>query len=318
MSKELDYKEYGKGFAEEYIKDRITGSYSDGEIPRAAAMYILYITELLCLLTKDSPLTDKFMRDFVSFLVEIEEECLPIPYDYIAFFVYNNPINYDFSRITVSFVEIVDTSILPEFTNHAKMLDTISGKIKRHIQLAIYQKEFIVEGLEYANEKVGEIEGKAIKVEEQTKSLLQDVYSSFITILGIFSAIIVAAFGGISIVSTSLSKLDNTYSYTLFLSTGILSLLLIMYYLFVWVDQLRRPIGEKVGWGKWYFLAVTIILSIIAGVSMYNKPTGKEPAVNESIKTEQIEPVKYDSGELEIRKNAEINIKNFTPDKEAK
>lgn len=76
-----------------------------------------------------------------------------------------------------------------ESQQYGEQIYKVSGKLKRHIQLAIYQKEFIEERLEKANQLANDIEKKAKKIDRQAENLLQNVYSSFIAILGIFSAI---------------------------------------------------------------------------------------------------------------------------------
>ena len=275
MSNTIDYKNYGKEFAISYIRMRGAKVFSDNDLNSLNNRYILLITELLCLLTQNSRLSNLFIDKFTSFLINLEkeEERELIPYDYIAFFVYKHSVNFSLKRIEETFGDITSriTMLSTESQQYGEQIYKVSGKLKRHIQLAIYQKEFIEERLEKANQLANDIEKKAKKIDRQAENLLQNVYSSFIAILGIFSAIIIAVFGGITFVGTSLSKLNDPYSYLLFLSTGILSLLLIIYFLFTWINKLSNPSTSEDPWPNCFFIIVIIILLIVAGSTSYFK-----------------------------------------------
>lgn len=275
MSNAIDYKNYGKEFAISYIRMRGAKVFSDNDLESLNNRYILLITELLCLLTQNSRLSNLFIEKFTSFLINLEkeEERELIPYDYIAYFVYKHSANFSLKRIEETFSDITSkiTMLSTENLQYGEQIYKVSGKLKRHIQLAIYQKEFIEERLEKANQLANDIEKKAKKIDRQAKNLLQNVYSSFIAILGIFSAIIIAVFGGITFVGTSLSKLDDPYSYLLFLSTGILSLLLIIYFLFSWINKLSNPSMSADSRSNNFFIIVTILLFLVAGSTSYFK-----------------------------------------------
>lgn len=72
-------------------------------------------------------------------------------------------------------------------------LDTV-----RHIHLAIEQKEYIDTNLKQAKEEL-----------ERIRSVKDSIYSDFIAILGIFTAITFATFGGLQLVGNIFGKLNH-------------------------------------------------------------------------------------------------------------
>lgn len=108
MSNAIDYKNYGKEFAISYIRMRGAKVFSDNDLESLNNRYILLITELLCLLTQNSRLSNLFIEKFTSFLINLEkeEERELIPYDYIAYFVYKHSANFSLKRIEETFGDI--------------------------------------------------------------------------------------------------------------------------------------------------------------------------------------------------------------------
>lgn len=74
MSNAIDYKNYGKEFAISYIRMRGAKVFSDNDLESLNNRYILLITELLCLLTQNSRLSNLFIEKFISFLINLEKE----------------------------------------------------------------------------------------------------------------------------------------------------------------------------------------------------------------------------------------------------
>lgn len=74
----------------------------------------------------------------------------------------------------------------------------ILDKFERHVKLACYQRKFILDNVSKANEIAEEL------LETKTK-----IYSEFIAILGIFTAISFALMGSIQTFGTVFAKVDN-------------------------------------------------------------------------------------------------------------
>lgn len=118
-----------------------------------------------------------------------------VPYQIITKCIYN------MDAITDTDYEKLRNSIIDRFNNADNVPKNLKEDTLRHIDLAIIQKEYINKNLKIANNELEEI--------NDTKS---KIYTDFITILGIFTAITFAIFGGLQLIGNTLDNLSNSMS----------------------------------------------------------------------------------------------------------
>lgn len=107
----------------------------------------------------------------------------------------------------------------PYYKNKGKKLYACHKKLIEHILLAQAQKDFIQKSIYHAQEIARTAEGVAKKAEgvakkaEETAKKAEETYKSmfanYVTILGIFTAIIVTIFGGLNVIG-DVFKQENT------------------------------------------------------------------------------------------------------------
>lgn len=144
-----------------------------------------------------------------------------------------------------------------------KILDHISlafvqAAEMRRLQKLIDESE---EKLKEVNKGMEDIDKTQKYVEKQVSS----IYPQFITILGIFTAIIVAFFGGVSL-SNSLIDFNTFSSVESFITIGSIAAIFILTMLFMlmtWVDHILHKNVLKVKHTEVYFTAV-ICLAVFA------------------------------------------------------
>lgn len=99
-----------------------------------------------------------------------------------------------------------------------EFVEKVTKDILRNVELAITQKEYIDKNMKTASEKLKEIDTEFKEIQD-TKS---KIYTDFITILGIFTAITFAIFGGLQLIGNSLKNLGGPIT-----SQGVGSILII-------------------------------------------------------------------------------------------
>ena len=126
-----------------------------------------------------------------------------VPYERITNYIYSMNVVPDRKRIensiTLRLDEIEGTNDLKEAT-------------LRHVELAITQKEYIDKNIEAANKTLKKINNEFKEIDNELKKI-QDtkskIYTDFITILGIFTAITFAIFGGLQLIGNCLGNLTG-------------------------------------------------------------------------------------------------------------
>ncbi|WP_336822927.1 hypothetical protein [Sporosarcina sp. USHLN248] len=122
-------------------------------------------------------------------------------------------------------------------------------KLIDHLMLAAYQieemrnrarSEFEIteRALDRNNYTINSIEEKITSLKDQTDSLLDKVYSNFITVLGIFTAIVFSMFGGLKLLEFSISALNTiaTWKATIFFSMFAVATLSMLFILMRWIS----------------------------------------------------------------------------------
>lgn len=109
---------------------------------------------------------------------------------------------------------------------YVKRFMYIHGKFVEHILLAQVQKEFIQDAVRQAQETAKKAEAAAESAEEIAKiaknnadkaeKTYNTMFANYVTILGIFTAIIVTIFGGLNVVDTVISYGNTHFSTIIF------------------------------------------------------------------------------------------------------
>lgn len=135
---------------------------------------------------------------------------------------------------------------------------TISYKIFEHLKLAISQKEGLYE------KQTAEINNLTNSI-ENTKEKYENMTSNYISILGIFAAILMTAFGGIqsftSIYQNNSYPLDDSL---LIACIGFMGIILLIFLLMNSIAKLTgNKLDSKTNSDKWYLRHPTLINSFI-------------------------------------------------------
>lgn len=179
------------------------------------------------------------------------------PYDYITKYIFeheeiNNP-----EEVVLPFVTLKELYVRRDGENGDDIFVFLNS-IERHIRLAIIQQEYIKKNSEEAlrisekaEQKIKTLENnikdaeKKLKVAENQIDKMEKVkgsiYTEFIAILGIFSALIFGLFGGFDGLSKAIVSLSSEWSMgkVLIISSGImLCLTLLIFGLLQWVARI--------------------------------------------------------------------------------
>ncbi len=164
--------------------------------------------------------TSKNFSTFLELIIPLrKQKRWHIPYDLITETIYN-----DFSvdedklkqlprKVGEKFDSIEGSGVLDQNEVISCRDDTV-----RHINLAIHQKQYIDRNLKRVNEVIHKTENKlkGINTEAQNtsialkniKKIKDSIYSDFIAILGIFTAITFATFGGLQLIGNIFGKVS--------------------------------------------------------------------------------------------------------------
>lgn len=135
--------------------------------------------------------------------------------------------------------------------NCRKHLLACYRKFVGHIGLAAIQKAFILNAADRADRIAKEAEKTARQATEAARQSLKNTENSttqFVTILGIFASIIVALFGGMSLVKAAVELLTSEGSLPLFVfvvSVLMLSFSCLIVLLTTWITSLNKEKSEQ-------------------------------------------------------------------------
>ncbi|WP_379945839.1 hypothetical protein [Enterococcus devriesei] len=195
----------------------------------------------------------------VAMLESIDSQRISSPYDAITRYIFEEEVDNPDELIALfDFVQKLYEDHIESDINSHPNLDIFFQSINRHINLAVIQQEYIKknsiealriseqakdkilsleEKLEEANTKLDDAEVQIDKMEKVKGS----IYTEFIAILGIFSALIFGLFGGFDGLSKAIVSLGSNWSMgrMLIISSGImLSLTLLIFGLLQWVSRI--------------------------------------------------------------------------------
>lgn len=217
-----------------------------------------------------------------------------IPYKDISDIIFNSSYNVN-SDTLENFSEYINNLIgdyqtQPRCKSKGQRLNVCHKKIINHILLAQSQKEFInnsiirteqlaaevqksIDQTKEALEKTQETAEKAEKLAASANKTYNSMFANYITILGIFTAIIVTIFGGLNVAKTVLDYGNAPFSTIVFLAAlVVMCVICLLYFLALVIMKLTdRPnkVGLNCAFGG--FFAVCIIAMLIAYYQSENK-----------------------------------------------
>lgn len=148
-----------------------------------------------------------------------------VPYPAIAHYIYWN------ENIDPEFGDTIDRYFGDNYPKFAE-------KFKRHVDLSLTQKTYILKEvnnkIHNAEEEVKNLNDRYIELEERANKMS----SEYISILGIFSALIFGLFGGFNTLTSSFNTFIETETYgqaIFYLSILALALVTFIYFLLYWI-----------------------------------------------------------------------------------
>lgn len=148
-----------------------------------------------------------------------------VPYPVIAQYIYEN------EDIDPSFEETVDRYFGEKYP-------VFADKFKRHVNLSLTQKEYIQQSM---TDRITDSQKEINSLSERYELLeekAQKMSSEYISILGIFSALIFGLFGGFNVLTSAFNIFieSSTYGQAIFyVSILALSLITFIYFLLYWI-----------------------------------------------------------------------------------
>ena len=206
------------------------------------------------------------------FLYNTLDKKIPIPYDFIAKFVYESESvdsEEENERLNANI-----TLLLKHYSGKSQsVLKSNLEKIRNNYKLSIIQKEFIertitkvqkaseellstlgtLESLaETIDEKVNNLENDAENVKKEVESVKEtksSIYTDFISILGVFSAFVFLMFGGLDVVRAVIDVADDlqVISLSRLITLGSLMLVAVLTLLYCLLLWIARITGKKFG-----------------------------------------------------------------------
>ena len=194
--------------------------------------------------------------------------------------------------------EIVNTFDAYEFDISQEHIIACYEKFASHIELALIQKNFMLDSAKEAN-NVANIAKKqaefAKKQAKKAKDMSNGMVTNFVTILGVFATIIITVFGGINIVSSTVKLLEgnNRLVYLVFVvSFLMICLLTLVKLLMSWIisirirdedsDTIKEPNKKKM---DFYAKSISCFLVVVVASAICIVYTHKDQSESTSLKS---------------------------------
>lgn len=142
------------------------------------------------------------------------------------------------------------------------------GKFQKHVNLACIQREFISNNMIEAREMASE----ASKVASEASDIKTKIYSEFIAILGIFTAISFAMMGSLQLLGTIFKDVSNPSDKKLgyVMEAGGIYLVIMSLLIFVLFVGMRKILGGKEKTWVWVSIIVVVLISgLLFGIGFY-------------------------------------------------
>lgn len=152
-------------------------------------------------------------------------------------------------------------------------------KVEDHINLAITQRNFILRNIEKLNQNLE----SATQTVESLKEIKTRIYTEFVTILGIFTAVVLGAFGSLQLIGSVFTNIKEvpTGKLLVFSSLTSLGVVIMLFLLMQWINKIvhRDHSGAKYwdysykGNVVFYTGVIVMIYMLFIGTLLY----GEEP-----------------------------------------
>lgn len=198
-------------------------------------------------------------------------------YEVISDYVYHLS-DDTFDRLKTYFYETKNFDV-PSFQNLRGKIDEglsddkvyVLDKFERHVKLACSQREFILANVRTANNIVDDIALKSDKTYKELSDTKTKIYSEFIAILGIFTAISFALMGSIQTFGTVFSKVDNPSSASMgfALIAGAVYLIIMIVLIIVLFVGMQKVLKERTEPFPWWAVNVavfSVLFLVIIGI----------------------------------------------------
>ena len=163
----------------------------------------------------------------------------------------------------------------PSFQRIQKELDNydrkynieVFGKFQKHVNLACVQREFISNNMIEARK----IAKEATRVASEASEIKTKIYSEFIAILGIFTAISFAMMGSLQLLGTIFNDVSNPSDKKLgyVMEAGGIYLVIMSLLIFVLFVGMRKILGGKEKTWVWVSIIVVVISGLLFGIGFY-------------------------------------------------
>lgn len=163
----------------------------------------------------------------------------------------------------------------PSFQRVQKELDNydrrynieVFGKFQKHVNLACVQREFISNNMIEARK----IAKEATRVASEASEIKTKIYSEFIAILGIFTAISFAMMGSLQLLGTIFNDVSNPSDKKLgyVMEAGGIYLVIMSLLIFVLFVGMRKILGGKEKTWVWVSIIVVVISGLLFGIGFY-------------------------------------------------
>ena len=194
------------------------------------------------------------MFDWYVFELDIFEN--RIPYNVIASIVYEMNINSLFSDNFDTQRDRIDYNLdvfAKNIDNPPKLLGKYGGKIASHFELSYIQSKFIKESVANVTKQAEEAQNKLEEIEEtlgKIKNTKGQIYTEFITILGIFSALMFGMITGFNSLTEALGEIANADLHIgkviMGISAIMMGLVSFVYVLLKWIGALiDKPLEDE-------------------------------------------------------------------------
>lgn len=237
-------------------------------------------------------LDEKNLRDpdkeFHKLYVTISSEYKNIDkVDYIAHIIYDLPlkkfenlqnvfgIGKDEQDVFSDFVREIEDSVIKGIDNQ-EFDKAFSDKIVEHIRLCCFQRSFMEKNAENAlkiSKEASGLAATAAESAEETKDIKDKIYTDFIAILGIFTAVSFLAMGSLQVLGDLFKGVGDPTSekFGFALVIGGIYILIIYVFLITMFIGMRKVIGNKepykFTWG--FCLFILIVCSSLISIGLF-------------------------------------------------
>lgn len=197
--------------------------------------------ELLIQLSKDEQKREEILPSLPDFFMLFYEDFKELDYPAIFSISYDSKIfREDLELLLQVLIEVENQLTIDE---HKRIIQ----KMRRHFLLSYEQKirieEKSKETLRHVQSQLTDMESDISMTNEMIYTIQEEsskIYAQFVTILGIFTAIVVSVFGGLSIVSGVFKKINETPIWKMVLMGSLVSIfvLCLLFLLMKWISSI--------------------------------------------------------------------------------